>query len=159
MARFLAWFLAGFVLLGGPMSRAHEYQIGSLTIDHPWARATAGSARNGAAYLVVVNRASLADWLIGAESEAAERIEFHVNETVNGVISMHAVEAVELPRDVPVVFEPGGLHLMLKGLTRPLKQGETFDLTLRFRKAGPVVVEVVVGAIGAAAPAHGIGAE
>ncbi len=159
MARFLAWFLAGLVLLGATLAGAHEYQFGPLFIEHPWARATAGSARNGAVYLIVVNRASRSDWLVGAASKAAERVEFHVSETVNDVMTMRAADAVELARDVPVVFKPGGLHLMLRGLTRPLKQGELFPLTLHFQKAGPVEVEVVVEAIGAAAPAHGIGAE
>ncbi len=41
-------------------------------------------------------------------------------------------------------FAPGGYHLMLMGLKQPLVAGERFPLTLHFRKAGDVPVEIVV---------------
>ena len=52
-------------------------------------------------------------------------------------------------------MEPGGIHLMLMGLTAPLKKGESVPLTLTFAKAGAATVQLEVAPIGAAAPAAG----
>jgi copper(I)-binding protein len=63
------------------------------------------------------------------------------------------VRAIEVNVGEPAVLNPGGLHIMLIGLKAPLKQGETFPLTLTFAKAGTTTVEVVVQGPGAGGPA------
>jgi Copper chaperone PCu(A)C len=55
-----------------------------------------------------------------------------------------AVASVICPAGASVKVEPGGLHVMLLGLKRPLIQGDGFDLTLRFRDAAPLLVHVPV---------------
>jgi copper(I)-binding protein len=57
---------------------------------------------------------------------------------------MRPVESIECPPGVTVKIEPGGLHVMLLGLTHPLVAGTKFPLTLRFRDAGSMTVQVVV---------------
>ncbi len=47
---------------------------------------------------------------------------------------------------VAVKSEPGGLHVMLLGLTQPLRAGTEFPLSLRFRDAGVLDVKVIVEA-------------
>ncbi len=47
----------------------HDVRSGGLQISHPWARATAGVARNGAAYLAIVNRGREADRLVRARNK------------------------------------------------------------------------------------------
>jgi hypothetical protein len=56
-----------------------------------------------------------------------------------------------------VALAPGGLHVMLIGLTRPLAAGERVPLTLRFERAGAVTVEAEVQAAGARGAGHGQG--
>ena len=53
-----------------------------------------------------------------------------------------------------VELKPGGMHLMFIGLKAPLRNGDTFPMTLRFEKAGEVVVTVNVEVPQAAEPAH-----
>jgi len=43
----------------------------------------------------------------------------------------------------------GGMHLMLEGLSQPLRQGQSFPLTLKFQHAGDITVQVAVAALGA----------
>jgi hypothetical protein len=57
---------------------------------------------------------------------------------------MRPIESVALAEHSEVKFEPGGMHLMLMGLNQQLSVGTKFPLTLRFRNAGEVVVEVNV---------------
>jgi periplasmic copper chaperone A len=131
---------------------AHEFKLGTLTIGHPWARASAGPVHNGAAYLTVQNTGA-ADSLIAVSGDVAERVELHVNQMEGDVMKMRRVDAVEVPAGGMAALEPSGYHIMLIGLAQPLKEGERFPLTLTFRVAGEVTVEVKVEAVGSMGPA------
>jgi copper(I)-binding protein len=49
-----------------------------------------------------------------------------------------------LPAYKPVKLNPGGAHVWLADLRRPLKTGDSFTLTLRFERAGERQVAVSV---------------
>lgn len=132
---------------------AHEFKLGALTIGHPWARASAGPVRNGAAYLTVHN-AGDADSLVAISGDVAERAELHTHLMEGDVMKMRRVDAVEVPAGGTAALEPGSFHVMLIGLAQPLKEGESFPLTLTFRDAGEVTVEVKVEAVGSMGPAE-----
>ena len=123
-------------------------------MQNPWARASAGAHRTGAAYLTLVNHGDKVDRLVGASTPAAERAELHAHLHENGVMRMRQVEAIEVHPGEPAVLAPGGLHVMLMGLAKPLEEGARFPLTLRFEKAGEVTVQVAVLKAGAAGPAR-----
>jgi periplasmic copper chaperone A len=132
------------LLLAAGGARAHETKQGDLLIDHPWARPTAGPVKNGAAYLRIVNSGAKADKLLGAATPAAKRAELHTHEHVDGVMRMRQVKSVEVPAKGEVAFKPGGLHVMLFDLEKPLHEGFGFPLTLTFEKAGKVEVTVQI---------------
>ena len=60
---------------------------------------------------------------------------------------MRQVEAIEVAPGTPTVLEPGGLHIMLIGLTGPLVEGESFPLTLDFETAEDITVDVTIQSI------------
>jgi copper(I)-binding protein len=64
-------------------------------------------------------------------------------------MKMRPIEAIEVNLGEPTVLRPGGLHIMLIGLKKPLVAGQTFPLRLRFEKAGELPVEVTVRKIAA----------
>lgn len=131
---------------------AHEVKLDDLTIGHPWARASAGPVRNGAAYLTVHN-AGAEDSLVAVAGDVAERIELHVNLMEGDVMKMRRVDAIDVPAGGMAALEPGSFHIMLIGLAQPLEEGQRFPLTLIFRNAGEVTVEVAVEAVGSMGPA------
>ncbi|GAB5602792.1 copper chaperone PCu(A)C [Thermus sp. FJN-A] len=92
--------------------------------------------RDTAAYLTLENRGKTPVRLVGAETGVAERVSFHQDyrEQRGGqvVLGMRPLPHVDIPPGGKVVFRPGGYHLMLEGLKRPLKTGEKVELTLRF---------------------------
>lgn len=145
--RFAAPLLAAAViatLSAGAL--AHGYTVGKLSISHPWAKASAGMAANGAAFLKITNSGD-ADRLVAAKTTAADRAELHTHSMDGGVMKMRQVEAIEIPAGSTVALEPGGLHVMLFGLKAPLKEHDKFPLTLTFEKSGSVDVEVQVEAL------------
>jgi len=109
-----------------------------------WARATAGMARAGAAFMTIDNPNPQADALIAAEAGVSDVVELHTHVNDNGVMRMRKVPRIAVPANGRVELKPGGLHVMFIGLTAPLKEGQRFDLTLVFEKAGRIVVPVEV---------------
>jgi len=124
---------------------AHEYNAGTLFIDHPWARPTIGSSKNAAAYMTLSNNGDSADKLLAVKSDAAEHVALHESRMDGEIMRMVAVkEGIEVPPHGTVELKPLGLHVMLIGLRNPLKEGERFPMTLVFAKHGEVEVEVKV---------------
>lgn len=131
-------------------SSAHDYTVGSITVMHPWARATPGPAKAGAGYLGLKNNGTTADRLVKAESNLSKRTELHTHIMEGGVMKMtHVEEGIEVPAGQEVMFEPGGFHVMFMGLKAPFKEGEMLPITLYFEKAGKVDVELAVKSVGA----------
>lgn len=114
-------------------------------MEQPWARATAAGGTTGAAYLTLLAHGT-ADRLTGASTPLAGAAELHQTTSENGVMRMRpVVDGIALPPDQAVTLAPGGLHIMLMDLTRPLKQGDVFPLTVTFAHAAPVTVQVRCG--------------
>jgi hypothetical protein len=127
-------------------------RAGDLAVQQPWTRA-AGQGATGAGFMAISNRGGAADRLLSASSPAARAIELHSMVRDGEVMRMRPVEAVEIRAGQTVTLRPGGLHLMLIGLSQPLRQGETVPVTLRFERAGEVQVALPVQAAGAREPA------
>lgn len=64
-------------------------------------------------------------------------------------MQMRPVDKVDVPARGRVAFEPGGLHLMLVDLQRPLRAGEQLALTFVFEGAGRVSVRAPIAPMGA----------
>lgn len=125
--------------------------IAEVTVSDPWARASILASRPGAAYLTL--QSDVADQLVGLNSPAAAEVMVHAVETdATGISRMMHLDKLVLKPGVPVTLAPGGMHLMLMGLTEKLQEGAEFPLTLSFQEAGEVSVEVPVLGPGASGP-------
>jgi copper(I)-binding protein len=137
-------------------ARAEEVKAGDLVISQAWSRATPGGAKIGGGYLTIENKGSAADRLIGGSADIAAKAELHEMAVNNGVMKMRPLDkglAIEPGKTVKLA--PGGYHLMLLDLKRPLKQGEQVPVTLEFEKAGKVKVSLDVQGVGAQTPGGG----
>jgi copper(I)-binding protein len=142
---------AGLALL--PVNTAaQEVSKGGVTVVQSWARATAPSAKSGAAFGEI--KAASGDRLVAAKSSAAKRVEIHNHVMENGVARMRRVDGVAIEGGKSVTLHPHGYHIMLIDLVAPLKQGETLPLTLVFEKAGEITMETSIQSITASGP-HG----
>lgn len=115
----------------------------TVEIVDGYARATAPGAMAGAAYLTIRSLGP-ADRITGVSSAAAARTEIHESVETDGMMQMRPVDALDLPAGGEVALAPGGLHVMLIGLTGPLVVGESLALTLQFEHAGAVTVTLPV---------------
>jgi len=157
--RFLMVVFAATAMLVGSAARAAEYDVGSIHIAQPWARATPKSAKSAAGYMTITNKGATPDRVNCVSSDASAQCQIHSMTMEGGVMKMRPVEGgLEIKPGETVALAPrGGLHVMLETLKHPLEAGETVKATLKFDKAGTVDVEFPVVAIGAQAPGTAAG--
>jgi periplasmic copper chaperone A len=144
-ARLMA-FASVALLACAASASAQSYTRDALRIDHPYARPTPPGARTGGAYLTIENRGGTADRLIGVATPVAGAAEIHSMTMDGNVMRMRAVGAVDIPPHAITALKPGGYHVMLLDLKRPLAAGETVPLSLTFEKAGTIDVTARVEA-------------
>ncbi|MEO6989330.1 MAG: copper chaperone PCu(A)C [Aquihabitans sp.] len=98
---------------------------------------------------MIDNGTDIDDELIAVSSPVSDRAEVHKSDVdAEGRSIMEAVPTLKVPAGSSVVFEAGGLHVMLIDLTEDLVEGSTVPLTLTFEEAGDVAVTVDVVAAG-----------
>jgi periplasmic copper chaperone A len=138
--------------------RAQEVKAGDLVIEQPWSRATPGGAKVAGGYLTIENKGAAPDRLIAGSTDVAAKVEVHEMSMNNGVMTMRPAEGgLAIEPGKTVKFAPGGFHLMMLELKRPLKQGDVVPVTLEFEKAGKVRVDFSVQGIGAQRPGAATG--
>lgn len=118
----------------------------NVDITEAWTRAS-GNAMNAPVYLHIVS-AKDPDKLVGAEVTMAGKVELR-----DEMGRATPVPAIDIPAGGTVNFGPGGKYLNLVGLKAPLKEGDSFLLTLKFDKAGTSSAAVKV--LGSAATGPG----
>jgi copper(I)-binding protein len=127
--------------------------VPEILVEEGWARAmplleVSGAGTNSAVYLLLRNDGDEPDRLTGAVTDAAGAVEIHESLVEDDVMRMRRVDGVEVPSRGTAELKPGGVHLMLLGLTRSLVEGEKILLTLHFQRSGDRVLTIPVRALG-----------
>ena len=144
-------FLAAFLAV---ISRQATSQDAAPTITHAWVKTTVPGSRVSAAYMSIKSAKPLK--LVKAETPVAGLAEIHNMSMKDGVMEMKAMDVVEIPANKSVEFKPGGLHVMLMNVAKPIKPGDKVPLVLTFEGPDkkPVVVKLDVTAQDKSATAH-----
>jgi copper(I)-binding protein len=95
-----------------------------------------------AGYITIRNDGGRDD-LIGATSNVGQ-VSVHSTAEQNGSIVMSDAPDVPIPARSTTKLQPGGIHLMFQDLHQTLQPGQTVDLTLTFRRSGPMPVRASV---------------
>lgn len=125
------------ILIGFAQAQDH------FAVKDAWARETPPGVSNGAVYFNIYNT-GIADQLIEVSTDVAERAEMHTHINQDGVMQMRRVEAIDVPAGGQATLKPHGNHVMLIGLKRPLKVGETVQLRLQFKTGASLEINVPV---------------
>ena len=155
IAAILALFTAPLFVaqLSAIPAVAADYDVGSIHISQPWARATPQGAPSGAGYMTVTNKGTTADRVSCVSDDASAQCQIHSMTMEDGVMKMRPVEGgLEIKPGETVTLKPGGYHVMFVDLTHPLEPGKAVDVKLKFDTAGTVDVQYPIQPIGAPAP-------
>ena len=114
-----------------------------IDVHGGWAR-PARQGEIGAVYFLLENHTTETHEMIAAVSDVAQAVEIHESQMNGDVMQMQRLESVSLGPGAEVVFEPGGLHIMLIDLQQELKTGDEIEVTLQFRNFDDITVRVSV---------------
>ena len=106
----------------------------NVSVTDAWARATMPGQKVSGAYMQI--RSDADSRLVGASSPAVPRVEMHEMKMDGDVMRMREVKAIELPKGKTVSLEPGGYHIMLMNLAKPIAAGEVIPLVLTVESGG-----------------------
>ena len=138
-ARTNIWLAAGCALalvqFAASAAQAADYNVGSIQITAPWARATPKGASSGAAYMTITNKGTTPDRVTCVSSDASAQCQIHSMTMDDGVMKMRPVEGgLEIKPGETVTLKPASFHVMLVDLKHPLEQGQTIKATLSSTK-------------------------
>jgi copper(I)-binding protein len=115
-----------------------------LKVSDAWARAALVGS-NTAVYMKIDNQTAEDDYLLKASCDAAAAVELHESKMdANGMMQMSPQENILVSANSVTELKPGGLHVMLIGLTKDLRDGDVVKVELEFKKAGKMIIEVPV---------------
>jgi len=142
----------------------------AITIEGAWARTSPMAATAGAAYMQITS--AVDDQLLSAsvDPSIAPTVQIHetvmadgdtmdtsmtgdtmatmdtmaTGDTMAPAMEMRPVDFIDLPAGEMVALQPGGYHIMIIDLVKPLEVGQTLTITLTFKNAGEIAVDVPV---------------
>jgi len=120
----------------------------NIIVDDIRARPSLGMAKNSAAFFTAHNNTDKDNKLMSAAGDVAKKIQLHNHLRENGMFKMRRVDSIAMPAHGEAKLAPGGYHVMLIGLNRKLKIGDTFKLKLTFANGETQTITVPVMKIG-----------
>jgi copper(I)-binding protein len=102
--------------------------VAQVTVTEPWARATVAQQTASGAFMQL--RSPVAARLVAVSTPVAASAELHKMEMSGQMMKMRQVDSIDLPAGQVVNLGSGGYHIMLMGLKRQLKEGDTVPLSL-----------------------------
>jgi periplasmic copper chaperone A len=130
-------------------------QADPLIVEDAQVRAVPPASPASAAFMTLRNPGEEDVILVDAGSAAAEVMELHNHVDVDGVMQMRKVPEIVVPAGGSTSLAPGGLHLMLIGLTAPLEEGEPVEIELIFESGESQRLEAPVKRIMVEGMSHG----
>lgn len=103
-----------------------------LDLKDGWVRLMPPVADSTAAYLTLENHGNAAVTIVGVSSEAAGTAMLHGMSMKDGRMRMFELKSLEVPAHGKLALQPGGSHVMLMGLKKPLVEGQSVNLTLSY---------------------------
>ncbi|MBB4196664.1 hypothetical protein CCR94_21920 [Rhodoblastus sphagnicola] len=138
-ARFLRAALVALLLAPG-VAQAE------ILLEHPWAQVTPPKAVVGRAYVVVTNHSGAMEHLVGVRTDAALSTEIAGIRVLQDVPNLRRLYNIDIPPERSFVFAPGGYHILMRNLKKPLVAGDRIAGVLIFENAGEVPVTFTVEA-------------
>ena len=126
--------------------------LAQVTVKEAWVRGTVPMQQATGAFMKLTSTENVS--LVNAASPAAKIVEVHEMRMKDNVMSMRSIDDIPLPAGKTVELKPGGYHVMLIDLVKPLGKGDTVPITLTFvgkeGKRTTLEVKAEVRAVGAA---------
>jgi periplasmic copper chaperone A len=122
----------------------------AVTATDAWVRGTVPAQKTTGAFVTL--QSSVDTKLVSVATPVAKSAEIHESNMSDGTMRMKAVDFVALPAGKRIELKPGGYHVMLIGIAKPLGAGDSVPLILTLEdpsgKRSTLDVEAVVRPLG-----------
>jgi len=115
-----------------------------LVARDAWVRLMPPVAQSSAAYMTLKNTTGSDISIIGVTTDAATSSDLHAMRMRDGRMVMFALDSVSIPSHGEFSFAPGGFHIMLMGLSRPLHEGDVVHIVLHLADGSSFTVQAPV---------------
>jgi copper(I)-binding protein len=105
-----------------------------VRVANPWVRGIVKGQTDTGAFMTL--KSTEATRLVGASSPAARSAQIHEMKMSGDMMTMRPVTALDVPADTAVELKPGGYHVMLIGMKKPLAKGDKVPIKLTFQSKG-----------------------
>lgn len=112
----------------------------NISVENPFVKEVAPNMKNSAAFMVIKNSGDKPVSLVSAKNDSSSITELHTHGKQNGMMVMYKVDKIEVPAKGEAQLKPMGLHVMLIGLSKELKEGQNINLELTFDNGESVKV-------------------
>jgi copper(I)-binding protein len=139
-------FAAGGQMQDNMKAMFKPVTVGGLEITAAAIKAMTPGQPVGGGFVTIVNKGRTDDRLVSVSiAEGVRTVELHEMAMKNDVMTMRKLaDGIPVPAGQTVEMKPGGLHMMIMGVSRPFKAGESVRATLVFEKAGKVDLDIPV---------------
>jgi len=124
-----SWAVCLLLLFAGRVNAGAD---NAVQVSDARVRETVPGQSIGAAYMRI--RSTQRVELVRVQSGVARSAEIHQMSMENGLMRMRELKSVGIDAGREVALEPGGTHIMLVDMKRPLRPGEEVTLKLHFRR-------------------------
>ncbi len=115
-----------------------------IFVSNAWVQAMPPAQKVSAAYMIIANNSQKEVILASASSDIAGATEIHQMSEKNGMMNMAMVSNIHIPARGKVILQPGGYHMMLINLKKPVNKGDIVPITLHFQDGGSIIVNADV---------------
>jgi hypothetical protein len=116
----------------------------NISVKDAYVREVPPGVPTSAFFLTLTNNSNNNIALVKATSNIAMNVELHEHTHNNGMMEMRQVQKINIPAKGSIALKPGGYHIMLIGLTRKIKSGDTVDINLEFNDGSNKAVKASV---------------
>lgn len=113
---------------------APETKLAAIGIDDGWVRVSEYSDHEGGmtgAFATFTNNTDTDVTIVGGSAEIAGMVEVHEVVMIDNEMKMQPKEGgIVIPAGKSLTLEPGGLHIMLMGLKKPILVGDKITMTI-----------------------------
>lgn len=135
---------------------AQTATAGELSARDAWVRLMPPVAQSTAAYMTLKNTGDADISIIAVTTDAAATSDFHAVRMQDGKMIMFPLESVIVPANGEFSFVPGGFHIMLMGLDKPLDAGDIVNIVLYLADGESLKVQAMVRDMRNAGRQHGM---
>jgi copper(I)-binding protein len=137
--------LAGYAVAGGMAARTQTPRTaGDVTIRDAWVRVSTALRTSSSGYCRIENTTGKPAMLVRVAARGVGTAQVHAMQDHDGQMMMHPVATLTIPPHGTVDLAPGGTHIMLEDIARPLTIGGTLDLQFTFADGSARRVRAVV---------------